>query len=100
MSVPTPLLPAAPLPKLLVGRIEVQSLPGRGSKFWSTGTFPWAAAASANAAGGTLPTRAPGSLDVIRGARILLVEDNPPNRQVAAGMLEHVGATVRTADNG
>jgi HPt (histidine-containing phosphotransfer) domain-containing protein len=37
---------------------------------------------------------------VIRCARILLVEDNPLAQQVAAGMLEHVGATVRTADNG
>jgi HPt (histidine-containing phosphotransfer) domain-containing protein len=100
MSFPTPLLPAAPLPKPLIGRIEAQSLPGRGSTFWSTATFPWAAAASANAAGSTLPTHAPGALDVIRGARILLVEDNPLNQQVAAGMLEHVGATVRTADNG
>jgi signal transduction histidine kinase/CheY-like chemotaxis protein len=34
------------------------------------------------------------------GARILLVEDNPVNREVAAGMLENVGCSVAVAENG
>ncbi|MBF0626495.1 MAG: response regulator [Magnetococcales bacterium] len=36
----------------------------------------------------------------IGGARILLVEDNPINRQVAVELLEDVGLDVETADNG
>jgi CheY-like chemotaxis protein len=34
------------------------------------------------------------------GVRILLVEDNPINQNVAKGILEHAGATVAVADNG
>ena len=34
------------------------------------------------------------------GARILLVEDNPVNREVALGMLENLGCTVVVAENG
>ena len=40
------------------------------------------------------------SLDRIRGARILLVEDNAINQQVAAGLLEQMGMTVEIAGNG
>jgi signal transduction histidine kinase/DNA-binding response OmpR family regulator len=35
-----------------------------------------------------------------RGTRILLVEDNPINQNVARGILEQAGATVTVADNG
>jgi CheY-like chemotaxis protein len=34
------------------------------------------------------------------GPRILLVEDNPVNREVAVGMLESLGCKPRTAENG
>ena len=34
------------------------------------------------------------------GARILLVEDNPVNREVALGMLENLGCSVLVAENG
>jgi two-component system sensor histidine kinase/response regulator len=34
------------------------------------------------------------------GPRILLVEDNPVNREVAVGMLESLGCAADTADNG
>ena len=36
----------------------------------------------------------------LRGARILLVEDNEINQQIAVELLEGVGATVRVANNG
>ncbi len=36
----------------------------------------------------------------IQGARILLVEDNEINQQIAREMLEHAGIVVTTADNG
>jgi signal transduction histidine kinase/CheY-like chemotaxis protein/HPt (histidine-containing phosphotransfer) domain-containing protein len=34
------------------------------------------------------------------GPTILVVEDNPVNREVAVGMLENLGCTIDTADNG
>ncbi|MFO1467987.1 MAG: response regulator [Steroidobacteraceae bacterium] len=34
------------------------------------------------------------------GARVLLVEDNPVNREVALGMLENLGCTTLVAENG
>ena len=36
----------------------------------------------------------------LRGARILLVEDNEINQQIAVELLEHAGATITVADNG
>ncbi|WP_246448599.1 response regulator [Roseateles oligotrophus] len=39
-------------------------------------------------------------LRALRGARILLVEDNPINQQVASEMLHMVGMVVELADNG
>jgi PAS domain S-box-containing protein len=38
--------------------------------------------------------------DRLKGARILLVEDNEINQQIAVELLEGVGATVRIASNG
>ena len=40
------------------------------------------------------------SLRTIRGARVLLVEDNEINQEIAAELLEGVGLTVKVADNG
>jgi two-component system, sensor histidine kinase and response regulator len=39
-------------------------------------------------------------LEVLRGARVLLVEDNDLNQQVARELLEHAGLVVDVADNG
>jgi len=39
-------------------------------------------------------------LPALDGARILLVEDNPVNQNVARGILEQAGAQVTVADNG
>ena len=52
-------------------------------------------------AGGTPPENAAlARLGVIRGARILLVEDNDINQQVARELLEEAGLVVDVADNG
>jgi signal transduction histidine kinase/DNA-binding response OmpR family regulator len=40
------------------------------------------------------------NFESIRGARVLLVEDNELNREVASGLLEEAPVTVSTADNG
>jgi two-component system sensor histidine kinase/response regulator len=51
---------------------------------------------------GEVETRAAGGVPVTRlaGARILLVEDNAINQQIAVELLEGVGATVAIANNG
>ena len=40
------------------------------------------------------------NFDAIRGARILLVEDNELNREVATGLLEDAPVSVSSAENG
>jgi two-component system, sensor histidine kinase and response regulator len=45
-------------------------------------------------------TAAPASAARTAGPRILLVEDNPVNREVAVGMLESLGCTIDAAENG
>ena len=45
------------------------------------------------------PGAAPAT-DVASAPRILLVEDNPVNREVAIGMLESLGCSTEAVDNG
>ena len=59
-------------------------------------TLQQAAAGDPQHAG--LPGAAPDAC--VTGPKILLVEDNPVNREVAAGMLESLGCVVETAENG
>ena len=89
------------LVELMGGRIDIVSEPGRGSTFSFTarllpvaGTAP--ATISTKAAyqeGAALP---PG---VSRG-RVLLVEDNRVNQELAKAMLDHLGFEVDTAADG
>ncbi len=53
--------------------------------------------AEGETAGGTTPGEHP---ELLAGARILLVEDNDINQQIAVELLEGVGASVRIANNG
>jgi signal transduction histidine kinase/DNA-binding NarL/FixJ family response regulator len=55
-----------------------------------------AGASEASSAGSAAP--APGGRAA--GPKILLVEDNPVNREVAVGMLESLGCTAHSAENG
>ena len=58
--------------------------PGAPMDAWAGESAPAVAAAPARAA----------------GPKILVVEDNPVNREVAVGMLENLGCTIETAENG
>ena len=80
---------------LMGGDVGVQSQPGQGSTFWFTVSLSWAADSS------VIEPPAPTSpLGSIRGARVLLVEDNLVNQEVAASLLEDMGVIVRKAANG
>jgi two-component system sensor histidine kinase/response regulator len=82
------------------GEAGAESEPGRGSTFWFTarlrrgrGILPAAPAADAGDAETELRRRC-------AGARLLLAEDNPINREVALELLHAVHLAVDTAENG
>jgi two-component system sensor histidine kinase/response regulator len=51
-------------------------------------------------AAGSAPPAAPAAAARAAGPKILLVEDNPVNREVAVGMLDSLGCAADTAENG
>ncbi|MBL8352728.1 MAG: PAS domain S-box protein [Burkholderiaceae bacterium] len=88
------------LVELMGGRIGVQSEPGVGSEF--DVELPLGSGAQRAAAMAPVPAPAPAiAPDALRGARLLLVEDNALNRIVATDLLEGVaGARVVPAGHG
>ena len=76
------------------GTIVVESKPGAGSKFIVTIPFEIAEKAKVEEVlAGTAP-------DSIRGIKILLVEDNELNREIATELLREQGAIITQAVNG
>ncbi|WP_162249877.1 response regulator [Massilia sp. Root351] len=96
------------LAELMGGRVGVDSQPGVGSTFWFTAQLgisprPMSTLISqiSDAAGELLAnSRASAMMASLRTARILLVEDNVFNQQIAQEMLEEMGAAVCLANNG
>src|SRR5205807_7008464 len=82
------------------GTLLVASVEGRGTEFWFTLTMP---AAEAPRGGGEAadPWVRPRAAEGERAPlRVLLVEDNVVNQEVAASLLRGRGHVVRIADNG
>ncbi|SFT40426.1 ATP-binding protein [Halomonas saccharevitans] len=75
------------------GRLAFESEPGRGSRFWFVLTLP-KATADEIAADVDVPAAQGGLAD----ARLLVVEDDPVNQQVARAMLERLGCRVSVAE--
>jgi CheY-like chemotaxis protein len=89
------------LASLMQGEVGVQSVLGQGSTFWFSarlGIGHAHAMALARAPQRAAPDAR--ALQALQGLRILLVEDNELNREVALELLSDVGVRVDTANNG
>nr|WP_255429407.1 PAS domain S-box protein [Ramlibacter albus] len=93
---------AKKLAGLMGGEVGVRSTFGAGSTFWFTARLRLVAAAQqpvAQPLDFTLTTSA-APLEAVTSARVLLVEDNEINQDVARELLQDAGFTVDVADNG
>jgi PAS domain S-box-containing protein len=90
------------LVEMMDGSIELISAPGEGSSFIFTLPLPLSSAEelAAHREQAELGGPDPAVLDSIRGARILLVEDNKINQQVAVELLSQECFIVDLAENG
>ncbi|MBS1131336.1 MAG: sensor hybrid histidine kinase [Proteobacteria bacterium] len=87
------------LAELMGGQAGVDSEAGAGSTFWLTARFGKANAAEPGGLAGQSGT-VPAAGSTLRAAHILLVEDDPLNREVAAILVEEMtGAPVDLADS-
>lgn len=89
------------LAELMGGEAGAESTPGVGSTFWMTARLPLDLRMSESG----LPPIVAGEAETrlrreFSGTRILLVDDEPINREVANFMLEDVGLSVDTAVDG
>ncbi len=93
---------------LMEGTVGVKSEAGQGATFWCTARLAKVSGSTREAGkrfperrGVLLPTAPPQLPDPrITGARILLAEDNPVNREVAVCMLEQLGCLVVAVEHG
>ena len=73
---------------------------GKGSTFWFTASLTKAAPDATEAACGRIDDAEATIRQTMQDRRILLVEDEPINREIAQALLEDVGFTVDLAEDG
>ena len=83
------------LAHLMNGDSGAESTPGQGSTFWFTALLH-----RAPAAGDAMPTMPPPLAPATRDKRLLLVEDEAINREVAVDMLSDLGLRIDIAGDG
>jgi len=81
------------LAQMMGGDAGVISAPGQGSTFWFTARLK-------QGIGQELDTANEGDVHIRKGARILLVEDNEINQEVAMELLVSIGLVVDVANHG
>lgn len=83
------------------GQIAVHSQAGQGSVFFFELTFPVSTSVDDDLhTASDVPPLSADMTGVLLGARILVVEDNPVNQELASALLMRVGAVVTVAPNG
>ena len=88
------------LARLMDGEAGVDSTPGQGSAFWFTCRLAHASRPPELPMAGRDGDAADALRRGHRGARVLLVEDNPINQEVATDLLHSVGLQVGLARDG
>jgi PAS domain S-box-containing protein len=88
------------LAQLMGGQAGADSQPGQGSSFWLTVRLARAEAVRQPVQAPDTATAAAWLRQRHAGARVLLAEDNPVNREVALALLDDVGLQVDSAENG
>jgi signal transduction histidine kinase/ActR/RegA family two-component response regulator len=88
------------LVELMGGRIGVVSTPGQGSTFWFELEMEQASQGGIPDPGDISPSGTVLDPPRFEGFRVLVVEDNPTNQEVAAIILSHMGLEVDLAENG
>ena len=86
--------------QLMDGEAGADSLPGQGSRFWFTSRLKVGGQADMPQSGPMADHADAILARDFAGARVLLVEDEPVNREIAGMLLEDVGFRVDEAENG
>ena len=82
------------LAQLMGGDVGIQSVPGEGSVFWAEVPLP------ASAPVETVEASDSEVGEILRGAHVLMAEDNPVNMLIVVAMLEQWGMRVTQAVDG